>query len=166
MITFEHATISDKYRKKWVIHPSLDDFFYICDQHGKRISETLYRKGGVGGKFQDGYILLIKHVEAFYDDNITKIPKDKPHLESQFCILNTEGVEKVNFKQFDSPYLQGGLIYSFNHKYYNIETGECYTPDGYHSSVCKCKEYIFIQTNFRGGVLKINKFDGTTEIFE
>ena len=112
--------------------------------------------------------MLLKHVEAFYEDSITKIQADKPHLEGHWCIIDKNGVEKVNFKQFESPYMRGGQVYSLDGKYYNIETGEFY-GDSYHS--LDSKEFIFIDNRYdkdhsKQGVMKINKNDGTYEVFK
>jgi hypothetical protein len=164
-LTFKYIEFDDKYRKKWNVHSS--DFGHLY-KNGKKISDTPYRIGGFGHSMTDGYFMLIKHIEAYYDDNITKVKADKPHLESQFCILDKNGIEKVNFKQFASPYLIGGQVYSLDGNYYNIETGELYC----NSSVSiKTKDFIFLYNRFdkdksKRGVMRISKLDGTFKLYK
>ncbi len=164
MITFVRAEITEQYRKKW--NERLNDFIYIY-KDGVKLNDTLYRKGGMGGEFKDGYMLLLKHIEAYYEDSITKDKNRKRHLSDAWCILDTNGIEKVNFKKFESPYLSGGQIYSLDQKYYNIETGEFYCKA--YTSITS-SQFIFLDNQFdsdksRRGVMKINKQDGTWELF-
>ena len=166
-LQFIKASISESYRKKWNVRG--DDFVYLT-RDGKLIGNTLYRIGGMGSPRlnEDDYFMLLKHVEAFYPDNITKVKKDKPHLEGRWCILDKNGNEKVEFKQFDSPYLvKDSQIYSINGKYYNIESGELYC-DARGSMVSS--EFIFLENSWdddksKRGVMKINKKDGSFELF-
>lgn len=158
--------LSEEYRVKWNCG-HMNDFVNIY-LDGIKVSDTLYRVGGIGGRFVDGYIMLLKHTEAFYEDSITKDPKRKPHLKDQWCILNDSGIEKVVFRQFASPYLKGGVVYVLDNKYYNIETGEKYC-NSYTSM--SSDEFIFLDNAYdddksRRGVMKINKKDGTFEIFK
>jgi len=168
-LQFSKINIDPYYREKWNIHSN--DFICLT-RNGKMIRETLYRIGGLNNPNldTDNYFMLLKHVEAFYSDDITKIKKDKPHLESRWCILNKDGDEKVEFKQFQSPYLiDNSQIYSIYDDYYNIETGEFYGNSNH--SMIKSKDFIFIDNNYtsdesKKGVLKINKKDGTWELFK
>jgi hypothetical protein len=164
------ATISEEYRKKWNIG-KLNDFVHLV-KDGQFINDTLYRVGGIGGiNTKDDYFLLLKHTEDYYEDsdyNKGDINK-KRHLKSQWCIIDKDGNEKIVFdNSFCSPYLHRGLIYSVDHKYYNIETGYCY---GSVSSSMSSDTFIFLNTEFdkdktKRGVIKINKFDGTFELFQ
>lgn len=158
-------TINEDYRKKWNIH----GHDYVClTKGGELISNSLYRVGGFGGDITKKYFMLLKYVEAFYSDTITKDKKRKPHLEGRWCILDNNGVEKVEFNQFDSPYpVNDSCIYSLNQKYYNIETGEFYCQS--YSSMSS-GDYLFLDNAYdddksRRGVMKINKKDGTWELF-
>lgn len=158
-------SVKEDYRKKWNIHSS--DFVCLT-KNGKLISDSLYRVGMFEDHIKDTYFLLLKYYEAFYADDITKIKKDKPHLEGRWCILNQDGIEKVEFSTLKSPYLvKDSCIYSLDRGYYNIETGEFY-GDGYTSM--KSKDFLFIDNQFdkdesKRGVKKINKKDGTWELF-
>jgi len=81
-LQFSKINIDPYYREKWNIHSN--DFICLT-RNGKMIRETLYRIGGLNNPNldTDNYFMLLKHVEAFYSDDITKIKKDKPHLESR-----------------------------------------------------------------------------------
>ena len=158
--------LNEDYRKKWNIHYS--NFFHLS-KNGEPIRNALYRLGGLGHieDIKKDYFLLLKYVEAHYFDDITKVKKDKLYLEGRWCILDKNGVEKVEFGPYMNPYLIGGVIYSIDNEYYNIETGEKYCSRG---SSIKSADYIFIENNYdkdesKRGVMKINKKDGSFEVF-
>ena len=167
-LQFSPITLNADYAKKW--NASHTNDFIFLTRNGAPIRNTLYRIGGMGtpklGK--DEYFLLIKHVEAFYPDSITKITKDKPHLEGRWCILDKNGNEKVEFEAFRSPYLvKDSVIYFVNGKYHNIETGELYCDT---SSSMESGEFLFLENRFdkdtsRRGVMKIHKKTGKWELF-
>lgn len=168
--------IKDDYRKEWNI--SSDD--YVClTKNGELISNSLYRVGGMGADIKKDYFLLLKHVEDIYDFNFIKkcypnksnkeLELKRKHLESRWCIIDKNGNEKVEFKQFDSPYLvSDSCIYSINSNYYNIETGELYCNS--HSAM-KSADYLFLENSYdkdtsKRGIMKINKKDGSWELFK
>jgi hypothetical protein len=166
------AQISDDYRKKWNIH--MDDFLhlFIGDE---QVSDTLYRVGGHNGKKEGEYTMLLKNVEALYDKSIVIATKKKPttanrrHLESRWCIIDGQGKEVKEFKQFTtSLYLQGGVIYSLNGKLFNILTGEEIIGSS-SSTKIHTKDFIIVENLYDKneemcGVLKINKADGSVEM--
>lgn len=165
MLELRKATLSDEYRKKWNIHEN--DFIHLY-LNGNKISNTLYRIGGLNTGIKDGYFSLIKHIESFYEDSITKVKKDKPHLAGHWCILNEYGVEKVIMNRFDYLSLLGGQIYSTKNNYYNIETGELYCTS--YTSM-NTEKYLFLENKYdkdtnKRGVLKIDKYNGTFELFK
>lgn len=156
--------LNETYRKDWNIH---EHDFVCLTKDGELISESLYRVGGFGYDLKGDYFMLIKHIEAFFDDRITKIEADKPHLEGRWCIINKNGIEKVEFKPYKHPYLHGGLIYSVDNNYYNIETKEFYCNS---NSCISSIDYLFIDNKYdkdltKRGVMMINKKDGTYKIF-
>lgn len=162
-------TINEDYRKKWNVY--CND--YVClTLNGNLLRETLYRVGGLNtpNLAEDKYFMLIKHVEGFYSDKIMKMAKtnDPKRLENRWCILDNMGNEKIEFNEFKSPYLlKGSCIYSLDNTYFNIETGECY-GSSYHSMTSK--DFLFIDNTYekdksKCGIMKINKVDGTWEIF-
>ena len=165
MIEFRHAKLTEEYCKQW--HIFSYDFINLY-KDGIKLSNTLYRIGGFSSKIKDGYFMLLKHVEAFYNDSIVLDPLEKAHLESNWCILNENGEEKIVFSHFKAPYLQGGLVYSLDNKYYNIETNECFGES--YKVAFNTANFLFLHTEYekdetKRGVMKINKFDGTFELF-
>lgn len=173
MRTFElsHIELDNDYRKKWNIG-NLNDFVHLT-RNGQLINNTLYRKGGLGKiNTKNDYFLLLKHTEDYYEDsdyNKGDINK-KRHLRSNWCIIDKDGNEKIVFNNntLDYPYLSGGLIYSIGHKYYNIETGYFYCHS-YHS--LDSDNFLFLDNKFdedksKQGIMKINKNDGSWELFQ
>lgn len=167
-----------KYRKKWQATGS--DFFHLY-VNGKRANDSLYRVGGFGVKLDEKYFMLLKQVESKYEDRImemtrdfhkkneTKFDNNPRHLANCSCIVDENGVEKVVVNEFGTPYIIGGCVYTINNKYYNIETGELYCTS--HSPCIKSKDFIFINNEFdddksKRGVLRINKHDGSTELYQ
>lgn len=128
-------TINEDYRKKWNIH---ENDFVCLTKNGQLISSSLYRVGGLGtpNLNKDKYFTLLKHVEAFYSQEIMRMSakvkggsknRDPKHLEGRWCIIDKNGNEKVEFDHFKAPYLlKDSCIYSVDGHYYNIETGEHY----------------------------------------
>lgn len=163
-ITFKYTTLTDKYRKKWNV--SSDDFGHLY-KNNKKISNTLYRIGGLGIMSKDNkYFMLLKQEEVYY--NKAKTKKEKRYIKNNSCILNEKGIEKIVFDNYDSAYLSGGVIYSLNNKYYNIETKELYCDS---SSSMNTKEFLFLDNKYdndknKRGVMKINKINGTVELFK
>lgn len=157
----------------------MKDFVLLC-REGKPLRETLYRLGGLSSinDLKNDYFLLLKYVEDVYDyDFIKKCYPNKSrkelelkrnHLDGRWCILDKHGNEKIEFKSsIHSPYLSGGVIYSLNNNYYNIETGYHYA--NVYSSMSS-EEYLFLDNAYdkdkdRRGIMKINKKSGEYEIF-
>ncbi len=160
-IQLSRIDVNEDYLKKW--NSSHYDGFVLITKDETPLRTTLYRVGGIGGlpKAGEDYFMILKYVEAFYEDHITTDPKRKPHLEGRWCILDKEGNEKVEFNQFSSPYLAGGQIYSIDSNYHNIETGESY---GRAYTSMRSEEFVFLDTN--NGVLRINKKDGTKKLYK
>ena len=168
-LQLSRISVKEEYRKEWNI--DLNDFVCLT-KNGELLRPTLYRIGGLNNPKlnKDNYFMLLKHVEAFYSKDILKMAKstDPKHLESRWCIIDKNGNEKVEFNQFDSPYLvENSCIYSFKSNYYNIETGEHYC-NAYKSMASS--EFLFLENAYdkdksKRGVMKINKKDGTWELF-
>lgn len=159
--------VNEKYLKKWNAERTHD---FVCITHnGGLVSDNLYRTGAFGGKMKDGYFMMLKYTEDFYSDSITKDKSQKRHLDGRWVLIDKHGVEKVHCESvIDSIYHIGGQVYSKGSYYYNIETGDLYCR----SSIClQSEEFIFLDNpydkNERGrGVMKINKSNGTFEIFK
>ena len=162
--------INKDYAKKWNVY--LHDFVCII-KNDELLTPTLYRIGGIGTNKIKGkkYFMLLKYVEAFYSKSITNFTgtKDSRHLESRWCIIDQFGTEKVEFKQFESPYLvNDSCIYTIDSKYYNIETKKLYCQS---FSNLKSKNYLFLENKYddnkeRIGVFKIDKATGEFELFK
>lgn len=173
-LQFSKITVNEDYLKKW--NENMQDFICLT-RNGQLISNSLYRKGGMGGEFRDGYMMLLKYVEAIYDFDFIKqcypnkgnkeLELQRRHLEGRWCIIDKNGVEKVAFKQFANPYLTAGQVYSLDNKYYNIETGELYCRS---YTRMESEEFIFLDNAYdddhsKRGIMKINKKDGSYELF-
>lgn len=169
MIQFAPIKLNPEYANGW--NERMTDFFHLCDEQGNKINDTLYRKGGMGGKFSDGYCIIIKYIEAEYSDDITIDPKRKKHLDSYFCVINENGEEKMVSDKFETITHYGGLLFSVRglscsySKLYNIETGECF---GEISDELNSNEFLFfrfLETYSTKGVKKVNKYTGEVEFF-
>lgn len=176
-LQFSPIKLRDDYAKKWNVSPSLNDFVCLT-RNGELVNNSLYRIGGLGTPRLgvDNYFMLIKHVEAYYSDEIMKMIRkrhpedaDRKHLEGRWCILDKNGVEKIEFPCFKTPYLvKNSCIYTLDNYYYNIETKELYGRN--YGSNIDSTEYLFIDNRYdddksKKGVMKINKKDGTWELF-
>lgn len=176
-LKLNHIDIKPEYRKEWQINPSLNDFVCLT-KDGVLLRNTLYRVGGLGKPdfaSTNKYFMILKHVEAFYSEEIIKMSsgdknRSRKHLESHWCIIDREGNERLVLEQFKSPYLvKNSCIYSIDRSYYNIETGYCYGSTT--SSALESEEYLFLDNSYdkdkeKRGVLKILKSDGSFELFK
>ncbi len=162
--------INEEYCKKWNIHMA----DYVClTRNGELVNNVLYRIGGINYPdlrfLKSNYIMLLKHVEALYDDSIAKDIKSKRHLEGRWCIIDKNGNEKVVLDSFRYGYVvKNSQIYSVERNYYNIESGEFYCCA---SNSMDTEEYLFLENAYdknesKRGVMKINKKDSSWELFK
>ena len=161
--------LDPEYMKKWNVRMS---DFVVLTINGVRINYNIYRVGGIKtpNLVKDNYIMLLKYVEAYYSDEILKMShsKDSKHLDGRWCIIDKNGIEKVEFESFKNPYLvEDSCIYSIGSDYYNIETGEHYA---YSSKSMVSTDFLFLNRNLdsdksKRGVLKICKKTGQFELF-
>jgi len=173
-LQYSKIDINADYRAKWNIH---ENDFICLTRNGELVGTTLYRIGGMGDSKPNpnGYFMLLKHVEAFYDKSILDSQKkrgakvDPKYLESKWCILDKNGNEKYVQDSFRSPYLvKNSCIFSVDSKYYNIETKEFYCDT---SKSIESEDYLFLENRYdkdksRRGVMMINKLDGTWKLFQ
>jgi hypothetical protein len=162
-IELKPVKLDGKYRERWNVHMS--DFVHLYVD-GRKVNNNIYRVGGFGATLKDKYFMLLKYTEDYCSDDITKDEDRKAHLKGCWCIIDNNGVEKVNFNQFDNVYLSGGQLYSLDNKYYNIETKEFYCDA---RSVMKTDNFIFLENAYdkdesKRGVLKIDKTSGEFEL--
>lgn len=143
---------------------------FVClTQNGELVSNSLYRVGGFGANLKKDYFLLLKYVESFYEDSITKDKNKKRHLSGHWTIIDKNGIEKKVFEQFKSPYLvKDSCIYCLDQEYFNIETGVFYCRS---YTRMESDSFLFLNDEFnedknKRGVLKINKKDGSLELIK
>ena len=167
VLSLAKITVDADYLKKW--NERLTDFL-VLTKNGELLRDTLYRIGGLNNPNlkKDKYFMLLKYKEAFYSKEIVG-ERDNKHLKGVWVIIDSKGDEKIEFEGgLDHPYLIGdSRIYSYKNHYYDVETGYDY---GYTSSSFESKDFVFINTKFekdksKCGVIKINKNDGTYEVF-
>ncbi len=115
--------------------------------------------------------MLLKYVEDRYPAHITKhTGSDPKHLKGVWVILDHNGVEKVEFSEYKSPYLtKGSCIYHLDNKYFNIETGERYGDNIY--KYMESSDFLFLDNTYdqdkaKCGVMKVNKSDGSWELYK
>lgn len=174
-LQLSHIQVDEKYCKEW--NASMQDFV-VLTKNGNLINNSLFRVGGFGGDIKQDYFMILKYVEAIYDFDFIKkcypnksnkeLELQRKHLESRWCIFDKNGVEKKEFKQFETPYIKrNSCLYSIESNYYNIETGEFYC----NSSKCmESSEYIFLENAYdndlsKRGVMKINKKNGELSLY-
>lgn len=173
-IELRKAEVSDEYRKKWNDHGMTYYHLYV---NGVKKSDNLYRKGGFfnDSNLNNDYFILLKQVEDYYNDTITTDLKDKPHLAQHSTIINNNGDERYVADHFDTIYHLGGVVFSIKNiggegKIMNVLTGEIYSK-GYYDITMSSEEYVFVDNRFtkdkdKKGVLKINKSNGSYELFK
>lgn len=126
---------------------------------GVKVSDDIFREGGLCHGFKDGYCVLIHYKR-------TNEPKknDNGFSFGSSVIINTEGKICLSGTGLDCPYHTGGNVGSVGNYYYNLLTGEkiCYKP----SSVITGKEFIYLEHRYNFdyyevkvpvGVYKLNK---------
>lgn len=163
------AELSPEYRKEWNVHET--DILQLYDGDEK-ISENLYRIGGLGTQLKDQYFCLLKLVEGYYSDSITKDPKQKKHLATCHVALNLDGEEVFQTNSFQYLYLLGGVLCSTeiagSKILVNLLTSEIIIKE--YSSTFSSDEYLFVENRFdkdktKRGVFQISKADGSVKIY-
>ena len=106
---------------------------------------------------------------AYYKENVLKHCKNKDpkHLEGIWCIIDSNGKEKVIFDNLHHGYIvKNSCVYYIDSKYYNIKTGEYY---GYASSSMESSTELYLDLEYnddknKRGILIINKSTGFAEL--
>ena len=126
---------------------------------GVKVSDEIFRKGGLCHGFRDGYCVLIHYVlEREHEE------KRLGFSSGDSVIINTEGKICLSRTGLDYPYHTGGNVGSVGNYYYNLLTGEkiCYRP----SSVIVGEECLYLDNRYNFdyyevklpvGVYKLNK---------
>jgi hypothetical protein len=115
---------------------------------GVKISDEIFRKGGLCHGFKEGYCGLIHYTR-------TKEPKknDSGFSFGDSVIINTEGKICLSRTGLDYPYHVGGNVGSIGNYYYNLLTGEkiCYRP----SSVIVGMECLYLDSRYDFGYYEV-----------
>jgi hypothetical protein len=115
---------------------------------GVKISDEIFRKGGLCHGFKEGYCGLIHCTR-------TKEPKknDSGFSFGASVIVNTEGKICLSRTGLDYPYHVGGNVGSIGNYYYNLLTGEkiCYRP----SSVIVGVECLYLDSRYDFGYYEV-----------
>lgn len=125
---------------------------------GEKISDKIFRKGGIGGEFEDGYCVLIYY---------TRDPKRESGFScANFVIINESGEIILKSEQYssDHPYIDGGNVGHIKNMYYDLRTGEPFMVKS--SNVINSKNFIIVEhkydwygkeLNIPLGIYKIDK---------
>jgi hypothetical protein len=126
---------------------------------GVKISNDIFRKGGLCHGFKEGYCALIHYTRT------TESKKNDDGFSfGESVIINTDGKICLTREGLDYAYHSGGNVGSMGNYYYNLLTGEkiCYKP----STVLKGEEYLYFEHTYNFdyyevkipvGVYKLNK---------
>lgn len=129
-------------------------------KNGKQISDAIFRVGGMGGKFKDGYCELITY-------EYTKSPKNDNELftSGDFCLINGNGNIAYTFKSFSNHYHLGGKFVSENNFIIDIETKDKILP--HPSNLINGHTHLIIEHSYSWkmkeipiGIYQLNKFTG------
>jgi RNA recognition motif-containing protein len=113
-----------------------------------RVSDDIFRKGGLCHGFKEGYCDLIHYIRT----NESK-KNDNGFSFGESVIINTDGKICLTREGLDYAYHLGGNIASMGNYYYNLLTGEkiCYKP----SSVIKGEEYLYLEHRYNFGYYEV-----------
>lgn len=124
---------------------------------GKRISDTIFRLGGMSYGFQGKpFTQLIVYLDY---------PKN---TWGNHCIINKNGeITLMQTKSLDHLYYKRGVIASMGGIYYNVETGVAIVKGG---SSIESEHFLFVENSYYSeyekGVWKIEYETGKYEIFK
>lgn len=172
--------VNQDYLNEWNEQRTMD--FVCLTKNGEMLRPTLYRVGGLNNPKvgKDRYFMLLKYTEDIYDlafikrcypaKNFKEQELARKHLKSEWCILDKDGNEIIVFPNnlYYPSLIKDSCIYTIDNKFYNLETFECY---GKATSSFQSTEFLFLNTQYddnkeRRGVIKINKQDGSWELFK
>jgi len=149
-IEFRPAIIGEKF----LSYNREGDFIQIY-RDGELISEELFRFGGVGGRWQDGFMILIHYFESTYEDKYSdeaklRAKKKKPYLmkpclDHLWCIIDESGkmIYETKEKFHHDLYQVASFIFVEKERYFDARTGHVYTENGRTKMVTD--DYVFIE---------------------
>jgi len=142
---------------------------------GQKISDMIFRKGGLGGTFIDGYCSLIS-----YPNFKLKEGSDQESEFGTHCIVNLKGdIAMSEEDRFSHDlYHIKGLVAKKKDSYYNLVTSEIIVLASSNSRV-ETDEFIWVEhkydfdyytangeKKFPMGVYKINCYTGDVEFYK
>lgn len=93
--------------------------------NGLKVSNEIFRKGGTGGKFKDGYCELIQY------ERTTEPKKNSGGFSfGKHVIINNLGEIKLEADGTSYPRHVGGNIGALNERFYDLRTGVVISPTG------------------------------------
>lgn len=111
--------------------------------NGLKVSDDVFRKGGMGGRFKDGYCELIHYTPVA---NPKK--SDDGFSYGTFVIINHLGeICLTDNESSDHPHHIGGHIASIGNYIYDLRTGKAITPRS--STVISAKNSLIIEHSYK-----------------
>lgn len=135
-----------------------------------KISDIVFRKGGLGGTYKDGYCQLLEY-------GTIENPKSEYY---NGCVVDIYGnivLKQSQEKGLGNIYLKGGILAMVGDYLYNLKTGKPFLKPM--SSKLETYEFMFVETYTldekyynpeiakiqKRGVYKINKFTSEMQFF-
>jgi len=178
-IQFHEVLLTDRLLLKPVLIQNLPEYAIDRDMNymnmffdNEQVGDNIFRIGGLGGKFKDGYCGLLVYREELYSKDIVAHTgsKERRHLAGHWCIVNEKGKILVETEsQFENLHHIGGVLVKMEKRgIVNIETNKIILPEVSGQSL-KSDDYYFVEVNYdkdcEHGVYKIEKSTGKYEIF-
>jgi len=147
------------------------NYSYLYKEDNK-ISDKIFRKGGLGGNWKGDYIDLIVYTKKKLS-RTGKPPKSTdPKWEFSsgiHCVVNKDGIVVYEAERMTSyPYLYGGCLLGVDNTIRNLKTNTIILKYG--GSILKSDKFLFVQNeynkDYKQGVYKIEIETGNFEVFE
>lgn len=110
--------------------------------NGEKVNDEVFRKGGMGGKFRDGYCELIHYVQ------------ENPHTEKRHgfnfgkhVIINSDGIIVLSENSLKHPSHMGGNIGRLDETYYDLTCGKPILKGGFAESISGNK-FIIVEHRY------------------
>lgn len=145
---------ADEQSNKYILDMKYSHLYH----NGLKVSDSIFRIGGFGGKFKNGYCELIQYTRD------TK--RERGFSSGNFVIVNHLGEIVLKSEEFSGthPRHEGGNVGFVEDMYYDLRTGEPFMVKS--SSVINGKNFIIVEhkydwygkeLNIPTGVYKIDK---------
>jgi hypothetical protein len=136
--------------------------------NGLKVSDIVFRKGGLGGDFRDGYCSLIAYLQ------IGQHTEKKHGFDSgRHVIINKLGEICLSAgTSLDHPSHRGGHLGKLGDTYYDLRTGQAVITCG-GSSTIDGDRYLFVEHRYSWynkelelGIYRIDKIECTYEMID